>query len=96
MPVIDVSQLVVRSPGAIVEPIGDQLVVLDLDHDRYLNIDGVGQELWNMAAEPITVAAMVDRLLADYDVERTVLERDVTAFVDKAIALGVLTCVAAP
>jgi Coenzyme PQQ synthesis protein D (PqqD) len=96
MPTIELSQLVVRSPHAIVEQIGDQLVVLDLEHDRYLNVDGVGQALWGMANEPISLDTMIERLLSEYDVERFVLERDVVAFINQTIDLGIFCAVAAP
>jgi hypothetical protein len=70
--------------------VGDETVLLSLADERYYGLDGVGTRLWEIVGEPTTFGATVDALLAEYDVERNVLTRDLTAVVLDLRANGLL------
>ncbi len=60
----------------------DQIVVADMRSGRYFGLDGVGARVWELLGQRATRGAIVDRLLAEYDVSRDVLERDVSALLE--------------
>ena len=57
-------EIVVRNPSAIAERVGGDLVVLDLEQDRYVRLNGSGAALWEALAEPQSVEALAARLVA--------------------------------
>jgi hypothetical protein len=56
-------------------------VLLDLDRRQFFALDGVATRMWEELMKTGTVDAALHALLAEYDVEPTVLERDLEEFV---------------
>ena len=48
-----------------------------------ITLNEVGAFLWKKLAEGATESQLVDALLADYEVEKEVAEKDVRAFIEK-------------
>ena len=48
-----------------------------------ITLNEVGAFLWKRLAEGATESQLVDALLADYEVEKEVAEKDVRAFIEK-------------
>ena len=61
---------------------GEQIILADLQSGRYLGLDEVGTAVWTLIEQRATRGAIVDRVHADYDVARDVLERDVDRLLD--------------
>jgi hypothetical protein len=61
--------------------VGEETVLLSLDDEHYYGLDGVGTRLWEIVGGRATFGEVVDALLAEYEVERDVLTRDLTAVV---------------
>jgi hypothetical protein len=55
---------------------GGETVLLNLDSETYYGLDTVGSSLWERLEVGTTFAQVVDALVAEYDVERSVLESD--------------------
>ena len=62
--------------------VGNQAVVADLRSGRYLGLDEVAAAVWALVEAHATRGAIVDRVFAEYDVPRDVLERDVGRLLD--------------
>ena len=60
----------------------DQIIVADMRSGRYFGLDDVGAMVWSLIEERATPAVIVDRVHAEYDVSRDVLERDVDRLLD--------------
>ena len=54
-----------------------ELVLLNLDTEKYLGLDEVGTAVWRALVETGSVDAAVEALLVEFDVSRERLERDV-------------------
>jgi hypothetical protein len=61
--------------------VGNETVLLSLEDEHYYGLDGVGTRLWEIIGDRTTFGEAVGALLAEYEVERDVLMRDVTAIV---------------
>jgi hypothetical protein len=79
------------SPEAMVRIVGDESVVLDLASGRYLGMNPVGTRVWELLATGSTPGAAVSTLLGEFDVEESVLRKDVSAFVGELINLGLVS-----
>ena len=62
--------------------LGDQIIVADMRSGRYFGLDDVGAMVWGLIEKRATPAVIVDRVHAEYDVSRDVLERDVDRLLD--------------
>ena len=54
-----------------------QIIVADMRSGPYFGLDGVGARVWELLGQRATRNGIIDRLLAEYEVPRDVLERDV-------------------
>jgi hypothetical protein len=68
--------------------LGDELVLLDTEGGVYFGLDAVGAAIWRLVAAGSDEAAILDQLLAEYDVEPERLAADVSAFLDLVEARG--------
>lgn len=66
----------------------DQTVMMSIPRGKYFALDGTGQRIWDLLAEPVSIAGIVERLVEDYDVEPDECEREVIAFVGKLMENG--------
>ena len=64
---------------------GNQIVVADMGSGRYFGLDDIGALVWALIGERATRGAIVDRVHAEYDVSRDVLERDVDRLLDDLV-----------
>ena len=72
---------VVLSQEIAVADLGDEAVILDPTSGTYFGLNEVAARILALAGEPTTVGQIVDRLLDEFDVERSVLSADVDTFV---------------
>src|SRR5262245_20733539 len=60
-------------------PLGDETVILDLKAGLYFSLNNVGAVIWELVQQPRSVKDLRDAILATFDVEREVCERDLEA-----------------
>jgi hypothetical protein len=80
----------VRNQAIPTGEVDGEVVALDLDKGSCFGMDGVGSEIWELAANPVTVAEIADALTARHDVSRDRCIADVTPFIDDLLAEGLL------
>lgn len=82
---------IARNPDVLHATIGDELVLLNVDSLAYFEFNEVGADIWQMlAAGPLTFDAVVERLLAEYDVDEARCRGAVSTFVASSQAKGLL------
>lgn len=87
---IDQQMRFVRNESIPTGEVDGEMVALDLDKGSCFGMDGVGSEIWAMAATPVTVAQIADALTARHDVSRDQCIADVTPFIADLLAEGLL------
>jgi hypothetical protein len=70
--------------------IDGEIVALDLDRGDCFGLNEIGASIWAMAAEPISLGEIVNRLVDTHDVRRAQCLRDISAFIDEMIEAGLL------
>lgn len=81
----------VRVPARVLmRRVGDEHVLLNLDDETYYGLNPVGSRLIELADDGATLAEIVDRLFAEFEVERAQLENDVRRIAGELIAAGLL------
>ena len=61
--------------------VGDEIVILDLANGTYYGLDSAGARIWQLMSEGQTLTQVCEVMLAEYEVTREDIERDVFALV---------------
>ncbi len=72
---------------------GGRAVLLEVKRGAYYALDGVATSIWQGLANGKSVEEIVSDLEREYDVARTVLEKDVRAFLDDLFRTGMIECI---
>ncbi len=91
---IELTTLVQQSDEVISADLDGQAVMMHLESYEYFGLDDIATPIWEMIEEPISVTALCDQLLPDYDVERATGEQDVLAYLNDMLSDGLVSVVA--
>jgi hypothetical protein len=78
------------SPEVLFQEVSGETVLLDLDSEQYFGLDAVGTRVWQLIGAGATAEAVVDTLLAEYEVERDTLEADVDELLGRLAEAGLI------
>jgi len=79
--------------GVMFNRVGDEVVLLDLDSGTYFGLDSVGGRVWDLLTGTATVGETIETMLAEYEVDRGILERDVLRLVNELEEKGLISAV---
>lgn len=65
-----------------VTDLSGEKVMIDFDSGKYFMIKGVGNDIWDMIQEEITVGEIIERLLQEYEVSEDECEQSVLEFLN--------------
>lgn len=82
------NQRVNLSPDAMFQEIGGEGVILDLKSSSYFGLDEVGVRLWQLLQSDPSLQNACDTLLAEFEVEASQLELDLTRLVGQLVEAG--------
>jgi len=81
-----------RSDDALGAPLGESLVVLNLESLKYFELNQVSSRIWEILDDgPASVATIKDQLCAEFSVSPEECEAAVKRFLDEALAKGLVT-----
>lgn len=66
-----------------VTDLAGEKVMIDFSSGKYFMIKGVGNDIWDLISDGITVGEIIDKLLQEYDVTEDVCEKEVISFLNK-------------
>jgi hypothetical protein len=84
------STRVVAAGDLLVTEFGAELVVLNLRDGVYYGLENVGARIWTLLQEPVTVAAICDAIVSEYDVEPVCCAHDTRALLGELTARGLV------
>jgi hypothetical protein len=70
--------------------VGGETVILDLASGTYFGLDPVGARIWELLSEGRVPAVVCETMLAEYDVSRDELERDLSELLDTLADKGLI------
>ena len=88
---IDLDTTVTTSDVLAAADLGSESVVLDPTSGQYYALNDVAKRIVDLAVGSTRVGDIVDQLLAEYEVDRARLARDVQTFVTDLAARGLVT-----
>jgi hypothetical protein len=66
---LDAGTIVVASKDQLASEIGGETVILGLTAGRYYGVDSVGARVWQLLQQPVAVAEVRERIVAEYEVD---------------------------
>ena len=76
--------------GVLISKLQDEAVILNLDSERYFGLDDVGTRILTVLTNSESIEAAYESLLAEYDVDRTVLRQDLLALIESLLQQGLV------
>ena len=87
-PKIEAATVLTRSGDILDAEIEGEAVMMSVEKGEYYGLDKIGTEIWEMLAEPRSLAQLCAALLERYDVGPEECERDVAAFLETLLSDG--------
>lgn len=81
---------VVVSREQVYSELQGEAVILDIKSGVYYGLNQVGASIWNLIQVPKTVKEIQAALLAEYDVEPDICDREVMALLEDLAAKGLI------
>jgi hypothetical protein len=88
---IPLTATVVASSDLLVSEFGTELVILNLKDGVYYGLEDVGLRIWKLLQQPTTIAAILEALVAEYDIDGKRCERDVRALLSELSSRGLVS-----
>ena len=93
---VTLDSILCRSGEVLFAPVNDeQAVMMSVESQRYYGLDSVGKRIWELLEEPTTVAAVAERLLQEFEVDRQTCQAATLQFAQELIDHGVARVAAA-
>lgn len=77
--------------AVVAQPLGDEMILLNLDCGMYYGLNGVGRSIWTSIAQGASPDEVVATLMAEYDVTRDTATRGVAAFLHDLARAGLVS-----
>ena len=78
------------SKDVLAQQLAGETVLLDLASENYFGLDAVGTRVWQLLNEGQGKTDMIKTLLLEYEVEQEVLEKDVSALLNRLDEAGLI------
>ena len=88
---IALDSIVAASDDAVFRELDGESVILNLETGMYFGLDAVGTRVWQLAGGTVSLRAIGERLVEEYDAQPSVIERDLLDLADKLVAKGLWT-----
>lgn len=79
-----------RRAGLMTADMNGSAVMMDIMTGKYYNLGEVGGRIWELLEEPATLAALVQKLTAEYDVSAEQCRADILPFLNTLLERGLL------
>jgi Coenzyme PQQ synthesis protein D (PqqD) len=82
---LTLTQRISIKQDVLVQEMGGELVLLNLETEEYFGLDDVGNAMWSSISASGSLQIAYDRLLEQYDVDPAELKQDFLNLVEKFI-----------
>lgn len=73
-----------------VTDLSGEKVMVDFEQGKYFMIKGVGNDIWDMLEDGISVEQIIQKLLSEYDVTEEVCEAETLKFLESLEQIGII------
>jgi hypothetical protein len=89
---LDLTSKIVRNNDRFLSSmLENEIVMMDTQNGAYIGLNDVSSTIWNYLENELTAGELVDRLLDDYDVNRTDCELQTLECLNKMESQGIIS-----
>jgi len=81
-PPLSLDTVVCAGSNQVSSRVGDELVILDLDSSLYYSLEPVGTRIFELLQQPTRLDAVLDAMVAEFDVDFETARTDLLALVN--------------
>ena len=82
-----------RSPQLIACGAGEETMMMDIDKGMYYALNPVSSRIWSLLEQPLSVQAVCEQLLTEYDVASELCKQEVKEFLGQLLDRNIVTVV---
>ncbi len=83
--------IIEAKPEPLAAPMADGLVLLQVESDRYFNLNDLGREIWQAIQTPVSVTELVTQITSTHEVDPDQAEADVLALLQDMARAQLIT-----
>jgi Coenzyme PQQ synthesis protein D (PqqD) len=87
---ISLDSIISVAPDQVSCELDGEAAILNLTSGTYHGLDSVGAAVWTMISSPIAVHAIIDAMVAEYEVDRGHCERDLLVLLHRLDERGLI------
>ena len=80
---ISINSVILKNPTIISSKMDDEVVMMNIEKGNYYGLNPVAAEIWEMLTAPMTVQAICDWLMEEFDVEQDQCYNEVLVYIGK-------------
>lgn len=88
--VIATNDLIAQSEGHLVSDMNGEKVMLSIENGKYYNLGHIGGRIWELIANPASIEAVVEQLVAEYNISQEDCEQQVNSFLSQLSSEGLI------
>ncbi|MBI5593080.1 MAG: PqqD family protein [Deltaproteobacteria bacterium] len=77
-----VDRMFIRRDGWLTSQIDDDLIMMNAEHEYYLNLSGSGGRIWELLETPCSLTDLCHVLAGEYDITPDAARPEVSAFLE--------------
>lgn len=83
-------QLLSQTEGILVSDMDGEKVMMSIHSGKYYNLGSTGGRIWEIIAVPATIEHIVSVLSSEYEIEKSVCEQQVSAYLKLLLQEGLI------
>lgn len=83
--------ILVRKAEIMAADMDGSTVMMDIQTGKYYNLGAVGGVIWELLEQPITVEALIGKLMKKYNVPAEQCEKDTMQFLQQLMSSGLVS-----
>ena len=80
----------IQNKAIVQSKIGEEVVMLDMDSGFYFGLNSVASVIWGLLANEIAFEALIDQLMEQFEVERSLCETDTKELLDQMLEKNII------
>jgi hypothetical protein len=83
---LSLNSVIQRDPNVIGAEAGEDIVMVRIEKGEYYGVSNVAREIWQAIEGPKKVSDLIADLVANYNVERSLCEKETILFLEELLA----------
>jgi len=84
------TSVIAQNAEIVTADMNGETVMMSIENGKYYNLGKMGSVIWALLEKPISVEALIEKLLEQYDVTREQCEAEVIAFLNDTAKDGLI------